>query len=992
MTADPLCQRLMPLPASPHAEAARAALADAARRQSAEDALGELQSDTALEAFLANALGDSPFLRECAAKSIADLRAIVTAPPETTVAAVIAALDATQWQNRDEAMQALRIAKRKVALTLGLADLAGALDLEAVTGALTGFADAALSAALGYALADATRRGQWQGAPPDLSGLALLAMGKYGARELNYSSDIDIIAFYETRPGLLAEGVEPSVFWVRTVRFLMTLLQDRTADGYVFRVDLRLRPDPGATAVAISVPAALVYYESMGQNWERAALIKARPAAGDRECGGRFLNEIRPFIWRRHLDFAAIHDIHSIKRQIHTHKGHGQVRVPGHDIKRGRGGIREIELFVQTQQLIAGGRDPGLRGRRTRVVLGELADRNWIDAGERDELDAAYVRFRNVEHRIQMLHDEQTHILPADDEERARVARLSGFSDLAGFDAELEATLSAVAARYSTLFGDTEPLSTETGNLVFTGVDDDPGTLDAIAAMGFGDPQAVTRAVRAWHFGRYAATRSTRARETLTELTPALLQALAGAGDPDAAFRAFDTLLHGLPAGVQFISLIHTNRQLLDMLVYVLGAAPRLAEDFARRPHIVDALIDPAILSEAVDRDQTAERLDTFLAEAAGYEDLLDRARRFAAEQRFLIAIRLVTGAMAPATAGAAFSDLAELIVRALLAAVEEEFAGRHGRVPGGRLAVVAFGRLGSREMTASSDLDLIVIYDHEAGVKQSDGSKPLAPVQYFARLTQRFIAALSSPTSEGVAYETDLRLRPSGRSGPVATHIAAFDRYQHNDAWTWEHMALVRARPIAGDRDLCAAVSTIIADVLAIDRDRPAIGAEIRDMRKKVAAEKKPRSGWDLKRADGGLMDLEFLAQHLVLVGLAHRPGEPLPDLIARAAETGALDPDTGETLHRSAILQSALFQILRAATGGGSDPADTSSAFRAFLCRAASRVLDEDTASPDDQSLMLPSGAGKSDPPISSEGLDDRLAELQARTRTIFDAVLPE
>ncbi len=1000
MAAESLRALIAPLAPSPYAAIARERLVEAAQRQSASDNLANIEADAPLWDFLTSALGDSPYLLDCAAKDIGDLRTIIDQPPQWIIDAEIAALAAASWDSRDTAMSALRLAKRRIALTLGLADLGQVFDLDTVTGTLTDFADAALAAALRFALADAERRGHWQGAPAGISGLAILAMGKYGAHELNYSSDIDIIAFFEARPGLLADGIEPAVFWVRIVRLLVTLLQDRTADGYVFRVDLRLRPDPGATAVAIGVPAALVYYESMGQNWERAALIKARAAAGDCDCGSRFLNEIRPFIWRRHLDFAAIHDIHSIKRQIHTHKGHGQVRVAGHDIKRGRGGIREIELFVQTQQLIAGGRDPGLRGRRTRVMLAELADRNWFGAAERDELDAAYVFFRNVEHRIQMLRDEQTHILPDNAEDRARVARLAGFGDLAAFDAEVEAHLTRVAARYSGLFGDTEPLATATGNLVFTGSDDDPDTLAALTDMGFTDPEAITRAVRAWHFGRYAATRSTRARENLTELTPALLQALAGAGDPDAAFRSFDTLLHGLPAGVQFISLIHTNRKLLDLLVYVLGAAPLLAEDFARRPHIVDALIDPAVLTEAFDRPQTAARLRAFLAESAGYEDLLDRARRFAAEQRFLIAIRLVTGAMAPPAAASAFSDLAELIISALLAAVQSEFAQIHGTVAGGRVAIVAFGRLGSREMTAASDLDLIVIYDFEAGAKESNGTKPLPAVQYFTRLTQRFVAALSSPTAEGVAYETDLRLRPSGRSGPVATQLSAFERYQREDAWTWEHMALTRARPVAGDPDLCRAVAEIIAEILSTDTDRSKLAADIRDMRAKVAAEKKPASAWDLKLSEGGLMDLEFIAQFLVLSGFSHRPGEAVPDLIARATDAGTLARADGDTLGRSARLQSALFQIIRAATGGDNNPEDTSPAFREFLARAAEAVLAPDSAKAtpaagrpppaDDQNLISPTGASKSSTPILASGLDDRLTDLQAQTRLVFDTVL--
>jgi glutamate-ammonia-ligase adenylyltransferase len=811
-------------------------------------------------------------------------------------------------------------------------------------------------------------------------------MGKQGAYELNYSSDIDLIALYEPRLDEFAEGVEPAVFWVQIVRLLVTLLQERTADGYVFRTDLRLRPDPGATPVAISVLAALQYYESMGQNWERAALIKARAAAGDLALGDRFLAEIAPFVWRRYLDFAAIADIHSIKRQVHAHRGHGAVKVAGHDIKSGRGGIREIELFVQTQQLIAGGRDPGLRGRETRAMLAELCDRNWIDEPVRAQFDEAYVFFRKLEHRLQMVRDEQTHLIPKNREDLTVIARLMGFSVVASFEDEVHRRLSLVADRYSQLFEDAPALSSDAGNLVFTGGDDDPETLATLTRMGFADAPHVTRTVRAWHFGRYAATRSTKARERLTEMTPALLQALAASGNADAAFRAFDGLLKGLPAGVQLFSMLAANRQLLDLITRLLSVAPAVAETLVRRPGIVDALIDPASYAQGAGDGDDRKRLAESLDQAVDFEDILNRVRLFVAENRFLISVRLLTLRIDAVQAGRQFSALADAAVDALFGAVEADFAQSHGRLPGGRAALLAFGRLGSCEMTAASDLDLIVVYDHDVGATTSDGPRPLAPSQYYARLTQRLVAALSAPTGEGVAYEVDMRLRPSGRAGPLATNIEAFTQYQGHDAWTWEHMALVRARPICGDANLCRQIETVIAEVLSRQRDESSLKRDIWEMREKVDAAKGAADPWSLKMVRGGLVDLEFTAQYAVLAGLDWISGEPTRQTLLRAAEAGILEPDDAELLDEAAIFQNALFQGLRVAAPGRFDPQSASAGLKDFLVAIAASPLPAD-----DSGLVRsePVETVISKPPRGKQPAVRIFDELNIRLKDIQDSV---
>jgi len=967
-----LASRLTTLPVADAAaaDAVRADLASAARSAGAADLADALAQPGTQSDFLGAVLSQAPFLRDLAMLDPLRLAAILADEPDARVAGLVAAAGERQ---ADEAalMRQLRRLKQDIALTVGLADLGGAWDVDRVTQALSDFADAAISAAVNHLLREADRTGKLRLANPDApserSGWILLSMGKGGARELNYSSDVDLIVLFDPDRPALADPDEAARLFVRMTQRLVKILQERTPDGYVFRLDLRLRPDPGATAVALSVPAALVYYESMGQNWERAALIKARACAGDIPAGEAFLAEIAPFIWRKSFDYAAIADVHSIKRQIHAVKGHGTIAVAGHNIKLGRGGIREIEFFVQTQQLIAGGREPRLRGRSTREMLRVLHDLGWIEERVRDQLDAAYVFLRAVEHRLQVRRDEQTHVLPADQDGLAVIARLMGFADLPGFEAALRLHLERVQKHYARLFEDAPALATDTGSLVFTGGDDDPDTLDTLSRLGFKAPQEVTRAIRAWHFGRYAATRSTKARERLTEITPALLATLGRLDNADATFAAFDRFVAQLPAGVQIFSLLRSNPGLLDLIALVLGGAPRLAAIMTRRPRVLDALLDPLFFGALPKRKELAARLESFLAEARSYEEALDRARIFGQEQAFLIGVRVLTGTVECGQAGAGFATLADALVQRLLRVVEAEFAVRHGRVPGGAAAVLALGKLGGREMTAASDLDLILLYDHPGDVEASDGAKPLAPSQYYARLTQRLVAALSAPTGEGTLYEVDFRLRPSGNAGPLATRIDAFESYQAKDAWTWEHMALTRARAVAGDPALGERAEAMIRAVLTKPRDRAALLADVASMRGRIERDKGTKDTFDIKHVAGGLIDVEFVAQALMLAHGAARPevlSTTTETALAQLAEAGLLAGEDAAVLRPAIRLYQALTQVLRLAVEGRFVAAEASGGVLAALARAAEM------------------------PDFS--GLEAHLAETQRAVRASFERVV--
>ncbi|WEX78380.1 bifunctional [glutamine synthetase] adenylyltransferase/[glutamine synthetase]-adenylyl-L-tyrosine phosphorylase [Sinorhizobium numidicum] len=910
-----------------------------------------LASDAPLKDFLVAAFALSPFLRDTASSNPTILETLLSEPLSKFLKHRIDAARAA-WQAEPggmalpdaEIMSRLRRAKREVAFAVALADLSRLFDGRQTTRWLSDFAGAAVSAAVDHLLLSAHENGKFvlkdASAPSVGSGVVVLGMGKLGACELNYSSDIDVVVFYDPQAGIVVSRDEASETFARLLRRLIRILQERTGDGYVFRTDLRLRPDPGSTPLAIPVEAAMLYYESRGQNWERAAFIKARPVAGDREAGERFLKELTPFVFRKYLDYAAIADIHSIKRQIHAHKGHGEIAVKGHNIKLGRGGIREIEFFAQTQQLIAGGRMPALRLRDTERTLRVLVNTGWIDASTADELIEAYWFLRDVEHRIQMVRDEQTHVLPETEAELKRIACMLGFEDTASFSKELSRVLRTVERRYAQLFEQEAKLSTETGNLVFTGQHDDPDTLETLKKLGFQRPSDIARTIRTWHYGRYRATQSVEARERLTELTPELLRVFGESRRADEALLRFDQFISGLPAGIQLFSLLGNNPGLLSLIVNIMSSAPRLADIIAARPHVFDGMLDPGLLAELPTRDYLAPRIANFVAGAHHYEDVLDRLRIIAAEQRFLIGIRLLTGAISGLQAGRAFTDLADLIISAALDVVLEEIRAVHGRIPGGRVAIVGMGKLGSHELTAGSDVDLILLYDYDGEAHQSDGAKPLDPTRYFTRVTQRLMAALSAPTSEGILYEVDMRLRPSGNKGPVATRITAFAKYQREEAWTWEHLALTRARCICGDESLTSEAEAIFAQVLSQKRDVDKIRKDVEEMRDLIDREKPPNGIWDFKLIPGGLVDIEFIAQYLSLIapakGVVPPPAGTRTMDVLKTLGTRMMDANDLDTGLEALVLFTEVSQIVRLCIEGDFNPEDAPAGLIDLVCRA--------------------------------------------------------
>lgn len=842
--------------------------------------------------------GNSPYLAELSLREPALLQAAAQRGPDAVCDAALAELGRLPpGLSRAELADALRQAKRHVALAAALGDISGVWRLEQVTSALSDLADGALRAGVRHLLRGLHQRGDLRlphaPAPDRGCGFTVLALGKLGARELNFSSDIDLILLYD--PEIYPEASDRlGGLFVRMARDLVALMEAREAGGYVFRTDLRLRPDPASTPLAIALPGALAYYESQGQTWERAALIKARAVAGDLTLGRRFLDAIRPFIWRRHLDFAALADIRAMKQRIDAQKGTalGQSgalasRVLGHNLKLGQGGIREIEFCAQALQLVWGGRMPSLRGVATIDVLAAASQAQLLPQADMVLLEGALRFLRTAEHRLQMVADRQTHSLPETPERLEAFAVFMGFASAEDFAAEALTHLLAVRRIFAGLF-------------------------EGLPSPAKAEP-ALPPEMAAWVQGKPRALRSERSRALLRGLLPAIQAALARQQDPQAALMRMDEFIHRLPAGVQMFSMLTHNPALLERLADVFGAVPWLADHLVRVPSALEGLAHPGL--------EDAEPAAALAARLEGVEDTeeaLEAASGFVRGQEFAIAVAEFFGRLSVAQAGLARAQLADAAISALLRLTLAQHVARYGRIEGGAVAVVALGKAGSGEMLAGSDLDLMLVYDHAQHAAESDGARGLAPSQYFARLAQSFIAALTVQTPHGPLYSVDMRLRPSGSKGPMAVSLASLRAYHRASAWTWESLALTRARVVAGPARLERRVAAALRAALRRAAQKPVL-ADTAAMRARLARELPGGGIWDVKLRPGGLMECELLVQALQLQH-ARLPGVLRPgtlDAIAGLAAAGCLSPADAETLRMADLTWRRVQGVLRIALG---------------------------------------------------------------------------
>jgi len=762
--------------------------------------------------------------------------------------------------NASDVAAALRRERLALATTLAIGDLAGAFPLARVVAELTGFADRALDCAIRTAIMERTGE-------DSAAGFIALALGKQGAGELNYSSDIDPILLYDPDQLPRREGDDPGEAAQRYTRRIIKLLSENTPEGYVLRVDLRLRPASEISPLAVPRGAALAHYQSLAMAWERAAFTRARPAAGDIAAGEAFLEAIRPFVWRQTLDFGAIDEIRALTRRIRETQSGPDVPAPGFDVKRGRGGIREVEFFVQTHQLIHGGRDPSLRVRGTRAALEALVQAGRIEPDHAALLGNNYDRLRTVEHRLQMINDRQTHSLP-EGEALDAVAQLDGLADGAALLSDLAEVTEGTAAIYEQLIGGPESSAISapcTPAADDTDVADEPYTA-IIDELGFKEPARPAQRIAAWRDGRYPSLRSAAALASFDKLAPALLGAFAKSDDPARALARWETILERNASLIHLFRLLDARRDLVDRLVKTLTLAPALSDELARHPEYMDIMLDADAFALPGSPDEIAQQIERSAARD-DYEAQLDAIRRVTGELRFALGVQLIEGLADPLAIGAALSRVAEGALRSAMRAARAQFEEAHGRIAGSELIVVGLGRLGGGALTHASDLDMVFLFSGDYSAR-SDGPRPLGATRYFNRLASRLSAALSVPTAQGTLYEVDTRLRPQGTQGPLAVSCEAFGKYQHEAAWTWEHMALARARVLEGSPEARAGVDAILRTVLQRVRDAKAVREDVTGMRAQMAQHKAPAGPLDVKRMRGGLIDCEFLIHFLQLRG----------------------------------------------------------------------------------------------------------------------------
>lgn len=893
---------------------------------STDGSIQEISEKPVFKACLDAIFGNSPYLSHNLISNPPLAYDIFSKGPDRVVQDCIQDLQITSRigiETRGELMVRLRIAKSVVATAAAIADIGLNRPVLQITGWLSDLASAALQLSCCHLMRELHDQGKANLPDPDNptldSGLIVLGMGKLGAFELNYSSDIDLIILFQGNSTCFEAGNHQR-HYSQLARNLLTIMAKRTAEGYVFRTDLRLRPDLGTTAPAVSVDRAMRYYRTLAQTWERAAMIKARPVAGDLIAGEKFLKDNARFIWRRNLDFPALQDIQSIKRKINAHKGNSKIAVEGHNVKLGRGGIREIEFLTQTRQLIWGGQNPNLRGRSTIDMLNQLAVAGRISGSAAAQLQESYFFLRRVEHRIQMVNDLQTHSLPEDVEGVSRFSTFLGLENVERFRETLLKHMRCVESHYSNMF-ENPPADNQDIFLDFVIEEARGKTIDTLSKLGFVDSEIVYGKVSNWISGNIRATQKSRARSTLKEMVIPLIKAFASTPNPTRSFERFDGLLARLSRSINLFSAMAAEPNLLRLVAEIMGSAPLLADWISQRPSLLEGVLqsdfqqlDPSLEidlepeeSEIARRglvrlfyeqefrpSQMKEDLQNLIKIEAGQspdlQSLLDSQRRWVQNRKFQIGIHIFRGDMTPSQASQPLSDIAEVCLNSLMKYIKSEFQKLHGKIDGGCLAVLACGRLGSKEMTLSSDLDLIFVYSHAANAKQSDGIKSLAPTQYYAKFCRRFLNGVTAPTSEGKLYEVDMRLRPSGKSGPIACSIERFENYHHKDAWTWEHQALTRARVIYSEGNLGRRLKSIIRSVLSRPRNQKELARDIKSMRERIRNELEDPNKPKIKLRKGGILDAEFIAQFLQLLHASKYPRILKRDACSVFAETGEL------------------------------------------------------------------------------------------------------
>jgi glutamate-ammonia-ligase adenylyltransferase len=842
-----------------------------------------IKSSQSLNLLTESIFSNSPYLSEIILKNPDFYISLFKLGFDKSFEDIILNLQNQKFELHEDIMRFLRLEKLKTSLLIAIAEITKLWSIEKTTEKLSIFADLAILKACEFLLIDANSKKiiklKDELTPFKNCGLIIIALGKLGSYELNYSSDIDLSVFYEdNKLEYLGRKTLPQ-FYIELAQSLTTILSERTKDGYVFRVDMRLRPDPGSNPIAISLKKAEKYYFTVGQNWERAAMIKYRIVCGDKKSGDIFSEFMEKNVWRKSLDFETIEDIHSIKRQIDTKQGLHTNNFYGFNVKLGKGGIREIEFYAQTQQLIWGGRKPDLRRRKTSNALLALAKEGEIEAETANNLIECYRFYRMVEHRLQMVNDDQTHTLPKNEDEMEQIAIFCGFDSSKNFLDALHQRILTVRNYYSKLFETSPSLASNlpeaTGSLIFTGIENHPDTLDTLGKMGFKNPDKVSDFVRGWHHGRYKCLVTKKARAQLTKLMPLLFTAFAKSPNPDSAFIHFDEFLSKQPETSQILSMLYLNNNLLDLLAEVFGGYPEIADNLSKNPSLIEYVLASEFYKKLPDIAELEKSLNKEIAASKkDFNTNIETIKNWVNDRKFRIGIQLVKNEISVELVFKALSNIAETALKAVLKICQKSLEKELGIVKQSKFAAIAFGKFGSKELTFNSDLDLVFIYDTKTEKQLFEASS------YFIQLTSKIVSAMSSITLAGKLYEIDLRLRPLGESGSIATNLKSFEQYynpdkQQGNAWVFEYIALTRARVISLDDKFSAKIQKIIKQKLQHKWNKELLHKEANFIHEKFRKNKKPDNNniFDIKNAEGGLFDLEFMIRFLQLKYLYLHP-----------------------------------------------------------------------------------------------------------------------
>ena len=779
-------------------------------------------------------------------------------------------------------MRGLRRHKKQEMLRIAARDLAALQTVEETMGELAALADACLEASCRFCREEIERQFgplTIDGGKPN--GFVVLGMGKLGGEELNLSSDVDLIYLYESDEGESSGGIKgnitPRGFFSHLAERVTRAMGEVTEDGFVFRIDLRLRPLGRNGPMVQSVDSALLYYESWGQCWERSALIKARPVAGDRALGAEFLKQVTPFVYRRYLDFSTVEELREMKTRIDR-----ELVSPfekQRNVKLGEGGIREVEFFTQALQLVNGGYEPRIRERNTLRALALLAQHGFIPQMERKQLSRAYRFLRNVEHKIQVVQEEQSHLIPEARDEQSFLARRLGYrksgrqDERALFTRDYRNHTGAVRRIFDRLFygAQKEIVATKRtpGEEIWKDLDDEEKVVVKLTGLGLAEPQKAYNSLLALRDGATYSPPSPRRLKVMRTLGPALMEMVIQSVAPDDALFHLVEFVHQVGGRTGFLSLLAENPKTMRALVSLFTQSQFLTEMFVKRPELLDSLIRTDLTQIRKSREQMQRELAAALGETTDVEEALDRLRRYRAEEFIRIGLHDLGGEVQLVALTTQLTDLAEACLDGALLIAGKEMERAHGKIRDGKFAVLGMGKLGGREIDYNSDLDLIFVYDAADDARSDGGSSVSLPAhEYYVRLGQKLITVLSVPTAEGVAYKIDLRLRPSGKAGPLVVSLEAFRRYHETSSELWERQALIKLRGVAGNRQLGHAAEQV-AHSFAYGKGLSAAGlAEIDYLRMRMERElaKEDASQFNLKKGRGGMVDIEFLTQMLQL------------------------------------------------------------------------------------------------------------------------------